>query len=103
MFSLHLNCQPLQLCSLSVEIQLSTDVGKPCSDLVLSACSAYPYSEASLRRAHALEALGQKKDATDAFAELRLRLPGDPTIAESLNRQGRTLVHFTAEPEPLCH
>lgn len=43
------------------------------------------YTKASLRRAHALDALGRVDDAVAAFAALRLILPGDQSIAESLN------------------
>ena len=44
------------------------------------------YVKASLRRAHALEALGRVDDAVSAFAALRLVLPGDQSVADALNK-----------------
>jgi thioredoxin len=43
------------------------------------------YTKAALRRAHALRDLGRRDDAEAAFAELRLKLPGDANVASALN------------------
>jgi thioredoxin len=43
------------------------------------------YTKAALRRAHALRDLGRRDDAEVAFAELRLKLPGDANVANALN------------------
>uniref|UniRef100_A0A7S0T4B1 Thioredoxin domain-containing protein n=1 Tax=Mantoniella antarctica TaxID=81844 RepID=A0A7S0T4B1_9CHLO len=43
------------------------------------------YTKASLRRAHALDALGRADEALDAFAMLRALLPGDQSIADAVN------------------
>jgi thioredoxin len=43
------------------------------------------YTKAALRRAHALRDLGRRDDAEAAFAELRLKLPGDANVANALN------------------
>lgn len=44
------------------------------------------YVKASLRRAHALEALGKTEEAAAAFAAIRAELPGDPGVADGVNR-----------------
>jgi len=55
------------------------------------------YLKAQIRRAHALVALGRKDDAETQFVKLRNLLPGDPSIANSLN-EIRNLKNETAGP-----
>ena len=76
----------LLLCNRAACASAAGDHDAALADVDAALAADPEYLKASLRRAHALRDLGRVADAEAQFVALRGALPGDPAVAEALNR-----------------
>ena len=76
----------LLLCNRAACASAAGDHDAALADVDAALAADPEYLKASLRRAHALRDLGRAADAEAQFVALREALPGDPAVAEALNR-----------------